>query len=115
MEISSYRIIEWLGLERTPRIKFQLPCHRKDHQPPDLILDQAAQGPIQPALEHLQGWTIHSLSGQPVPERHHSLCKERPPDIQSKPSLCELKTIPPCPITVYPSKKLIPLLFIVPF
>jgi len=38
-----------------------------------LILDQAAQGPIQPGCEHLQGWGIHSLSGQPVPAPHHSL------------------------------------------
>ena len=25
---------------------------------------QAAQGPIQPSLEHLQGWGTHSFSGQ---------------------------------------------------
>jgi len=47
----------------------------KDHQvptslpqagppsPPDLVRDHVAQGPIQPDLEHLQGWGIHSLSG----------------------------------------------------
>jgi len=34
------------------------------HQPPHLIPAQAAQGPIQPGLEHLQGQGIHSLSGQ---------------------------------------------------
>jgi len=38
------------------------------HQPPYLILDQAAQGPIQPDLEHLQGQRIHSLSG-PTPRK----------------------------------------------
>ena len=32
------------------------------HQPPHLILNQAAQRPIQPGLEHLEGWGIHSLS-----------------------------------------------------
>ena len=26
--------------------------------------DEAARGLIQPGLEHLQGWGIHSLSGQ---------------------------------------------------
>ena len=41
---------------------------------------QAAQGPIQPGLEHLQGWGIHSLSGQPVPAPHHCLGKELPPE-----------------------------------
>jgi len=29
--------------------------HMQGHQPPHLMLDQAAQGPIQPGLEHLQG------------------------------------------------------------
>ena len=43
------------------------PRHRQGHQPPHLILDQAAQGPIQPGLEHPQGRGIHSLSGQPAP------------------------------------------------
>jgi len=33
------------------------------HQP----ADQAAQSHIQPGLECLQGWGIHSLLGQPVP------------------------------------------------
>ena len=41
------------------------PCCRQGHQPPYLIQGQAAQGPIQPGLEHFQGWSIHSLSGQP--------------------------------------------------
>ena len=52
---------EWPGLEGTSRImELQPPCHRQGHQPPHLILNQAAQGPIQPGLEHLQGWTGHS-------------------------------------------------------
>ena len=44
-------------------IKFQPPCYLQGHQPPD----QAAQSHIQPGLECLQGWGIHSLLGQPVP------------------------------------------------
>lgn len=32
-----------------------------------LPLDQAAQRPIQPSLEHLQGWGTHSSSGQTTP------------------------------------------------
>ena len=43
---------------------------------PHLILDQAAQGPIQPDLEHLQGRGIYNLSRQPVPAPHHSHSKE---------------------------------------
>jgi len=73
-------VIEWLGLEGTSRvIKLQPSCCMEGHQPPYLILDQVAQGPIQPGLEHLQGWGIHGLSGQPVPASHHSLGKELPP------------------------------------
>ena len=34
------------------------------HQPSDLVLDQAAQDPIQPGFEHLQGQDIHHTSGQ---------------------------------------------------
>jgi len=47
----------------------------------DQVLDQIAQGPIQPGLEHLQEQGIHSLFGQSVPAPHHSLSKELPPDI----------------------------------
>ena len=89
------------------------PCHRQGHQPPHLIIDQAAQGPIQPGLEYLQGWT-----GQPQPlwaaviAPHHSHRKEFPPDIQLKTSLLQLKTISPCPAIIYPFKELAPLLFI---
>jgi len=59
-------MIEWLGLEETPKIiKFQPPCHRQSHQPPHLmVLDQVAQGSIQSGPEHLQGWGTHSLSEQ---------------------------------------------------
>jgi len=48
-------------------MNLQPPCHRQGCQPPYLTLDQAVQDPIQPGLEHLQGWGIHSHSGQPVP------------------------------------------------
>ena len=72
----NHRVIEWRGLEGTPRIiKFQPLCHRQGHQPPDLILDQVAQDSIQSGLEHLQGWSTHNLSGQPFPPPHHSLYK----------------------------------------
>jgi len=58
-----HRIIEWLGVEGTSRtIKRQPPATGRHRQPPYLILDQAAQGPIQPGLEHFhlqihrKGW-----------------------------------------------------------
>jgi len=84
----SHKITEWLELEGTSRIMdLQPPCHRQGHQSPHLILDRAAQGPIQPGLKHLQGWGIHNLSGQLVPVPHHSHSKELPSDIQLKSSL----------------------------
>ena len=51
----NHRITGWLGLEGASRITKLHPLY--------LIPAQAAQGPIQPGLEHLQGWGIHSLSG----------------------------------------------------
>ena len=39
------------------------PCYVQGHQP----AAQAAQSHIQPGLECLQGWAIHSLLGHPVP------------------------------------------------
>ena len=56
---------EWPGLEGTSMTSLQPPCHTQGHRPPHVTTDQAVQGPIQPGLKHLQGWTgIHSLSGQ---------------------------------------------------
>ena len=61
-----HRIIEWLGLEGTSRIiKLQSHCRRQGRQPPHSILGQAAQSPIQPGLECLQGGGLHSLFEQP--------------------------------------------------
>ena len=56
----------WVGRDLKGH-QFPTLLHMQGHQPPDLILDQAAQGPIQPGLKHLQGWGIHNLSGHPVP------------------------------------------------
>lgn len=47
-------------------MKLQPPRRRQGRQRPRLILDQAAQGPIQTGLEHLQEWDIHNFAGQPV-------------------------------------------------
>jgi len=99
----------WVGRDSKDH-EAPTPCsHRQGHQPPHLIPDQAAQGPIQPGLEHLQGWTGHP---QPlwtaVPAPHHSHSKELP---QPKSSF-NLKPFPPCPAVIYPFKELTPLLFI---
>ena len=74
--------------------------------PPTLTFNTRSGCLIQPGLEHLQGQGIHSLSEQPVPAPHHSLGKELPPDIQTKSSLLQIKTIFPCSASTYPFKEL---------
>ena len=49
-------------LKDHPPSSLQPHCHRQGPQPPHLILDQAAQDPIQPGPEHLQGRGIHNLN-----------------------------------------------------
>jgi len=66
------RIMEWLGLEGILKaVYLQLFCHGQS----SLLLDQAAQCPIQPHLEQLQVWGTYSFSKQPIPVPHHLLCK----------------------------------------
>ena len=61
-------------LEVTSRMmELQPPHHTQGHQPPHFRQAQAAQGPIQPGLQHLHRWTGHP---QPlwaaVAAPHHS-------------------------------------------
>jgi len=51
------------------------PCHWQGHQSSDLVLDQTAQGPVQPGFEHLWEW----LSGQPIPAPHLDRPRETNP------------------------------------
>ena len=100
-----------LGWKGPQRSQISNPPASQGHQPPHL-LHQVAQGLIQPGLEHLQGRSVPSLSGQPVPAPHHSPCKELPPNIQPKSTLIQLKTVPPCPAVICPFKEFTPFLFI---
>ena len=64
-----HRIIEWFGLEGTLKITYFQPlCHGQGHLP----LDQVAQSPVQPGLEHFQGGGSHNFSGQPLSHHPHS-------------------------------------------
>jgi len=58
-------VIEWLRLKDT--LKPTYPLLWVGCLPPD----QAAQDPIQPGSEHLQGWGTHNFSEQSVPVPHH--------------------------------------------
>ncbi|NXJ61016.1 SNTG1 protein, partial [Rostratula benghalensis] len=54
----------WLGRDlNSPSIKFQPPCHGQGRLP----LEQVAQSPVQPDLQHFKRWGIHSFSRQPIP------------------------------------------------
>ena len=98
----------------------------KNHQAPTplpqagLPTSRYGTRPGCPGLHPTQSWTPPGM-GHPQPPwaavtaSHHFLCDDLSPDIQSKPSLLELKIISPCPITIYLSKKLIPLLSVIPF
>ena len=48
----NHRIAEWFGLEGASKPTQPNPCRGQGCPPPA----QAAQGPIQPGLERLQGW-----------------------------------------------------------
>ncbi|KAK4810257.1 hypothetical protein QYF61_013072 [Mycteria americana] len=47
------------------------------------------------------GWSLHHLSGQPVPMLDNPFSKEIFPNIQSKPLLMQLEAISSCPIACY--------------
>jgi len=57
-------------------IHFQHPSPGQGCQPLNQAAGQAAHGPIQTGLEHLQG-LVNNL-GQPVPGSYRSLCEKLP-------------------------------------
>ena len=77
-------------------IQFQTSCYMQGRRPPD----QAAQSHIQPGLECLHGWGIHSLLGQPV-QCVTTLCVKKFLLISILNLPSQFKTIPPCPITTH--------------
>jgi len=86
------------------------PCHKAGPPTSPVNTRPGCPGPHSVHLEHLKGWDIHNLCGQPVPAPHHSHSKELPLDIQPKSPLLQIKTISPCPAITYPFKDLTPLL-----
>lgn len=59
---------------------------------------------VQPGLEHFQQGDIHN-SGQLVGVLHRLHSKDFVPSPSSKPTLFQLKAIPPCPVSTYPCQK----------
>jgi len=58
-------------------IQFLPPCYVRGRQSPA----QAAQSHIQPGLECLQGWGIHSLLRQPLNRAYITLCSIQMKDL----------------------------------
>ena len=97
---TNHRIIEWFELEATFKYRLvQLLFHGQGH----LSLDQVAQSPVLPDLEHFQWWGIHNFSGQPVLVFHQQ--EENLSYIQSKSNFFLFKIIISCHITTGPGKK----------
>ena len=95
-----HRLIERPGLKRTTNAQtVPTPCYVQggQHQP---RLPRATSSLALNASR--DSTSIHNLLGQPVPVHHHSLSEKLPPNIQPKPLLSQFKTIPPCPVTIYP-------------
>uniref|UniRef100_A0A8B9F808 Peptidase S1 domain-containing protein n=1 Tax=Amazona collaria TaxID=241587 RepID=A0A8B9F808_9PSIT len=94
----NHRIQDWFRLEAHP---VPTPCHGQGHLP----LDRVAPSPVQPGVEHCQGWDSHSFSGQPVPGPQHPHREELLPKISSQSPLCQVKAIAPCPAPTGPCPK----------
>ena len=103
--IESYNGLGWKGPQGS--WSFNPPTTRRATNLHISYQTRPPRAPFNLALNTSRdGWGIHSLSGQPVPAPHHSLCEELPPDIQPKSSLLQLKTISPCPAVIYPFEEL---------
>jgi len=90
----------WVGKDPMDHQVPAPPATGRAHHPPDWVLDQAAQGPIQPGLEDLQGQSIHNIKHliirkglclcviQAVPPgidgRDRTLLKDAPPALDVK-------------------------------
>ena len=90
-----FAIAGWYGIISQNHTMAWFGRDHKDHQVPALqlqaglpvtrsSLDEVAQGPIQPVLEHLPGWGIRNVSGWPVLAPQHPLSEKLSPDIPSK-------------------------------
>lgn len=71
----------------------------------NLSLGLLVEGFIKPGLDHLQGWSVHKFSEQPVPLSHHLQSKTFLPNICSKPALFQFNATSPYPVTTCPCIK----------
>lgn len=88
----------WVGRDfKNHLIPTPLPCTGTPFTVPDC-------SELQPALPWtLQGWSIHSLSQQPVLVPHQICSEEFFPKIWAK--LSQFESFPPCPVTVSSCEK----------
>ena len=88
--VGNHRIIGWKRPLRSlsPTINWTPPC----------LLNHSLKRHIHMFFEHLQGWGLLPLPGQPIPMSDHSFSKEIFPNIQSKPPLMQPEAIASSPI-----------------
>ena len=68
---------------------------------PPCLLNHIPKCHICMFFEHLQGWWLYHLPGQPIPMLDHSFSKDIFPNIQFKLPLTQLEVIASRPITCY--------------
>jgi len=71
------------------------PLLKQDH------LESVSQDHVQLAFEHLQGWRLDNLSGQPVLVLGHPHSEKVFPDVQREPSVFQLVPVASCAVTAY--------------
>jgi len=54
---------------------------------------------VQAAFEYLQGWRLHTLPGQPVPELGDPHSEKVFPDVQTEPAVLQFVSIASGPVT----------------
>lgn len=100
---SGWKLEKYLEKYSQTRRKAKVGRHLKDNPVSTPLsrdichLDQVAQSPIHPGLEHLQGSGIHSFSEQTVPKPPYPMSKEfLPKEMYLKFSSLSSKLFPPC-------------------
>ena len=93
--MSGHRTTKWLRLTGTSggRLVYHLPLLKQG------LLQLVAQEHVQMAFEHLQGWRLHNLSGQPVPVLGHPHSEKVFPDAQREPPVFQCVPIVSGPVT----------------
>ena len=77
-------LVYWYRITESPRLEKTSKITQSNHSPPTSI-SPLSHIPlcicISTFLEHLQGWWLHHLHGQPIPVPDHSFKEENSPNV----------------------------------